>query len=112
MLMMASGRGSRDIQHLEQHEADAAKHGMDHEENGSGEHEQEVHGLGDAGENRRDDKRDNNGFGLIAVTLVRGHDERSADSQVGPKVVEGVAVEVVLGEKGWPTMAISATRIG
>ena len=47
---------------------------MDHEQHGGGEHEQEVHRLGDAGEDRGDDEREDDGAGLVAVALVGGHD--------------------------------------
>ena len=89
----AGGR-RRDVQNLEQDEADAGQHGVDHEQHGGGEHEQEVHRLGDAGEDRGDDEREDDGAGLVAIALVGGHDERRADTQIGPQVVEGVAIEV------------------
>ena len=72
---------------------------MNDEEHGSGKDKEEVHGLGDTGEHGGDDQRDDNGLGLILVPLVSGEDKGETDTDVGPQVVEGVAVEVgAIGE--------------
>ena len=67
---------------------------MDDKEHGSGEDKEEVHGLGHAGEHGRDDQRDDDSLGLVLVLLVGSEDKGEADADVGPQVVEGVAVEV------------------
>ena len=89
----ASGR-SGNGEDLEQDQEDTGKNRVDDEEHRGGEDEQEVHGLGHAGEHGGDDQRDDDGLGLILVLLVGGEDEGETDTDVGPQVVEGVAVEV------------------
>ena len=84
---------------LEQDQEDAGKNRVNDKEHGSGKDKEEVHGLGHAGEHGGDDQRDDNGLGLILVPLVGGDDKGEADADVGPQIVEGVAVEVgAIGE--------------
>ena len=72
---------------------------MDDKEHRGSKDKEEVHGLGHAGKHGGDDQRNDDSLGLVLVLLVGGEDKGETDTDVGPQVVEGVAVEVgAIGE--------------